>query len=215
MATELDHVFICVEDAPVAERALADFGLRFDLHAIHEGQGTANACAFFDNAYLELLARRDDHELQSPPVRPLALWERVRWRQTGASPFGIAFRTEDAESCIDTWPYEAAFLPSGKNIPIVTAPHAAHEPLVFLIPATLPIRLRTPRPHRGQHRTLTRVTVTGPRLSAVPANVSRLCESGLLAIRQGPEHQLELEWDGAKSGASHGFCPMLPLVLRW
>jgi len=85
MSLELDHVFICVEEATGAERALADFGLQFGLRAVHGGQGTANACAFFDNAYLELLSRHDDQELQSPAVRPLALWERVRWRQTGAT----------------------------------------------------------------------------------------------------------------------------------
>jgi glyoxalase-like protein len=215
MSLELDHVFICVEDAPAAERALADFGMQFDLHAIHGGQGTANACAFFDNAYLELLSRQDDQELQSAAVRPLALWERVRWRQTGASPFGIAFRTENDEVSITTWPYEAAFLPPGKNIPIVTAPNAGHEPLVFLIPPTLPIRLRTPQAHRGKHRRLTRVTVSGPRVSALPAPVSILYDPGLLAIRQAPEHHLELDWDDASSGESHDFRPTLPLVLRW
>lgn len=78
MSLELDHVFICVDEAPAAERVLADFGLQFGLHAIHPGQGTANSCAFFDNAYLELLSRHDDDELQSAAVRPLALWERVR-----------------------------------------------------------------------------------------------------------------------------------------
>ena len=56
MSLELDHVFICVEEATAAERALADFGLQFGLRAVHGGQGTANACAFFDNAYLELLS---------------------------------------------------------------------------------------------------------------------------------------------------------------
>lgn len=111
MPLELDHVFIGVDEAPVAERALADFGLQFGLRAIHGGQGTANVCAFFDNAYRELLSRHDDHELQSETVRPLALWERVHWGQTGASPFGIAFRTGDVELSVDTWPYEAASTP--------------------------------------------------------------------------------------------------------
>lgn len=41
MSLELDHVFICLEETPVAERALADFGLQFGLRAIHGGQGTA------------------------------------------------------------------------------------------------------------------------------------------------------------------------------
>jgi hypothetical protein len=75
---ELNHVFMCVEDAPAAERLLADFGLQFDLHATHAGQGPANACAFHG------------------------------------------------------------------SVPIVTPPYAAHEPLIFVIPPTLPVRVRTP-----------------------------------------------------------------------
>ncbi len=72
MSLEVDHVFICPEDALGAERALADFGQQFGRRGVHRGQGTANACALFDNAYLELLWRHDDDELQSEAVRPLA-----------------------------------------------------------------------------------------------------------------------------------------------
>jgi len=99
MPLAVDHVFICVENPHAAERALADFGLQFGRRRIHQGQGTANACAFFDNAYLELLWRHDDDDLQSEVVRPLGLWERVRWRETGASPFGVAFRPENV-ACV-------------------------------------------------------------------------------------------------------------------
>src|SRR5688572_25058020 len=62
---DLDHLFICVDDAAAAERILTEFGLQFGLHAVHPGQGTANASAFFENAYLELLIRNDDEQLQS------------------------------------------------------------------------------------------------------------------------------------------------------
>jgi len=215
MSLELDHVFICVDDALAAEHALADFGVQFGLRAVHGGQGTANVCAFFDNAYLELLSRHDDQELQSDAVRPLGLWERLRWQQTGASPFGIALRTGDFDMPVDTWPYEAAFLPPGKNIPIVTARNARHDPLILLIPPTLPIRTRLPQEHRGKRRRLTRVLVSGPRVSAMPADVARLCNPEILAIRQAPEHQLELDWDGASSGEFHDFRPTLPLAFRW
>src|SRR5258705_3967562 len=94
MALAFDHVFICCENPQVAERALSDFGLQFSRRRIHGGQGTANASAFFDNAYLELLWRHDDDELQSEVVAPVGLWQRVRWRETGASPFGISFRPQ-------------------------------------------------------------------------------------------------------------------------
>jgi hypothetical protein len=139
MSLELDHVFMCVEVAPAAERALSDFGLRF----------------------------------------------------------------------------EAAFLPPGKSIPIVTPRNAGHDPLIFLISATLPIRTRLPQEHRGKHRRLTRVTVSGPWVSSVPADVAMLCDRETLTVKQAPEHHLELDWDGASSGEYHDFRPALPLLLRW
>jgi len=94
MSLSLDHVFICPEDVSEAESALTRFGLQFGRRGFHRGQGTANACVFFDNAYLELLWGHDDNELRSEAVRQIALWERVRWRETGASPLGIALRAE-------------------------------------------------------------------------------------------------------------------------
>ncbi len=203
---------MCVEDAPAAERLLADFGLRFDLHATHAGQGTANACAFFDNAYLELLWRHDGGGLQSEAVRPVALWERVRWRQTGASPFGIALRPADGESAAPTWPYHAAFLPAGSYIPIVTPSHTPHEPLVFLIPGSLPIRVRTPAEHRGRRRTLTGVTVAGP-YAASPS--AALAASAGVRVVRADDHHLAMEWDGGVAGESRDFRPHLPLVLCW
>jgi len=211
----LDHVFICVEDPRAAEEALVDFGMSFGVHAIHAGQGTANACAFFDNAYLELLWRHDDEALQSEPVRPVALWERVRWRQTGASPFGVALRTDEEDVPIQTWRYDAPFLPSGSSIPIVTPRNAAHEPLIFVIPAGLPIRLRSPEPHRNKHRHLTRVALSGPRVSPLPAEVKRVCDPGSLDVRRADEHHVELEWNGGQDGGVHNFRPTLPLTLHW
>ena len=219
MPLAVDHVFICVENPHAAERALADFGVQFGRRRIHQGQGTANACAFFDNAYLELLWRHDDDELQSEVVRPLGLWERVRWRETGASPFGVAFRSENGEVPIETWPYEAPFLPQGTNIPIVTPRFMWHEPLVFLYvsqpPVTAQSESQPPREHRGERRRLTRVTVYGPEAPRPSQGLSVLRGLGVLGLKPAAEHHLELDWDGATSGEFHDFRPIVPLVLRW
>ena len=219
MPLAVDHVFICVENPHAAERALADFGLQFGRRRIHQGQGTANACAFFDNAYLELLWRHDDDELQSEVVRPLGLWERVRWRETGASPFGVAFRHENGEVPIETWPYAAPFLPEGTTIPIVTPRFMWHEPLVFLYvsqpPVTAPSERQPPREHRGERRRLTKVTVCGPEATRPSQGLSMLRGLGVLGLKQAAEHHLELDWDGATSGGVHDFRPTVPLVLRW
>src|SRR5258708_38505231 len=107
MPLAVDHVFICVENPHAAERALADFGVQFGRRRIHQGQGTANACAFFDNAYLELLWRHDDDDLQSEVVRPLGLWERVRLREDRAPAFCAPVRPDNGAGAPGTLAYPA------------------------------------------------------------------------------------------------------------
>ena len=58
----------------------------------HPGQGTANRCIFFENGYLELLWVADRGEVTAAITRPTELDRRSRWRETAASPFGIALR---------------------------------------------------------------------------------------------------------------------------
>ena len=220
MTVELDHVFICVEDLPSAERALSVFGLQFGRRYVHRGQGTSNACAYFDNAYLELLSRHDDDELQSEPVRPVSLWERVRWRETGASPFGVAYRPGTAELPIETWPYQAPFLPAGADIPIVTPQFRSQEPLVFLslvsqAPVTLPPESRPPLEHCGRSRRLTGVTVYGPEPSELSSGLRYFCGQNVLEVEASSQTHLELVWDGGASGESSDFRPSVPLVVRW
>ena len=220
MALTFDHVFICSENPAEAERALTDFGLQFGRRRIHRGQGTANACAFFDNAYLELLWRHDDDELQSEAVGPVGLWQRVRWRETGASPFGIAFRPEGGEVPVETWPYLAPFLPGGANLPIVTPRFQWREPLTFIsltsqAPATLPPERRPPLDHRGGHHRLTAVTIYKPEGQEISVGLKDLCKLGALALKPAAEHHIELELDDARRSESHDFRPTLPLVLRW
>lgn len=212
---DLDHVFICVEDPSVAERALSDFGVQFGRHAVHRGQGTANACAFFDNAYLELLWRYDDDELQSEMICPLALCERVRWQQTGASPFGVALRPGAEDIPVETWPYYAPFLPHGATFPIITRQHAAHEPLIFLVPEPLPIQLRPPTAHCGRHRLVTGIKVSGPQVSPLPLSLRLRCDLDVLTVTRAAEHHLELEWDGGSCGEFRDFRSAVPLTLRW
>src|SRR5687767_5815944 len=91
MTWELDHVLFADSDASGVEEALADFGLKFTVRRVHEGQGTANVCAVFGNAFFEVLFP-DDAQPQSNLVGPLGLQERILWRETGACPFGVCFR---------------------------------------------------------------------------------------------------------------------------
>ena len=222
MSLELDHVFVCPPEERAAINALAEFGLQFARQGVHPGQGTANVCAFFDNAYLELLWRRDDAELQSNLVRPVSLWERVRWPESGACPFGLAFRTTGADVPLtaETWRYEAPFLPTGAFIPIVTPRHAAGEPLLFIstvssAPVSWPPERRPPLEHRGRHRNLTALVLSQPATRPLSPAPAVLVEMGLFAVKDEREYHLEIEWDGGSAGESHDFRPVLPLSLRW
>lgn len=117
---ELDHVFVFVAAAEaklgggVFER-LAALGLEPSFARRHAGQGTANLCYAFDNAYLELLYVVDENELSASPLNRAGFAARARWRETGASPFGIACRgVLPGES----WTYRNPDFPPGVSIVI-------------------------------------------------------------------------------------------------
>lgn len=62
MSWELDHVFFATVDAGAVEAELTAFGFAFTVRRDHPGQGTANACAQFENAFVEILRPRDPEE---------------------------------------------------------------------------------------------------------------------------------------------------------
>jgi hypothetical protein len=130
---ELDHVFFATEDIEEAVNFLQASGVEFDRSGSHPGQGTANSCAILENGFVEILGPTRRNELTSELVRPLGLEERIRWKETGACPFGLCFRVMgDAASLpFSTWGYAARYLPAGKTSPIVTPAGALHEPMVF------------------------------------------------------------------------------------
>ncbi|MEQ8966895.1 MAG: VOC family protein [Azospirillaceae bacterium] len=134
----LDHVFVCTTpDGPEAAM-LADLGLVASYRRAHPGQGTANACWCFDNAYLELLWAAPETGPVDPTVRRTRLAERIAWRETGASPFGIAVRTEPADAPLpfETWAYRPPYLPPGLSIPVAVDSDDPRRPFVFRSPGS-------------------------------------------------------------------------------
>lgn len=218
MKWELDHVFFATTEADSVERTLAEFGMTFTERRVHSGQGTANSCARFENAFFELLRPHDLAEMRSSVVRPLGLEERMRWRETGASPFGICLRSNDAGGSrswpFETWAYEAAYLPKGASIPVVTPAGLHADPLVFISTQAKPVTGANSE-HRGARRALTRVTVQRADRSSPSAGVSWFAENGLLSLTSGPAHLLELEWDHGREGKSQRFSAAVPIVVQW
>jgi hypothetical protein len=204
----VDHVFVfCAPSAP-EQQALLAHGLRPGVRREHRGQGTANVCFGFADAYLELLWLADEAAARDPMVKPLGLHERARWRETAASPFGIALRpTQPGPLPFVGWPYRPAYLPPDTRIDMACNSGVVGEPLLFAVDRPfVPFGV----PHRFADRRLTGVRVTVPDLA--PMSLLRDVQVPGLSIVDGAEPLLELRF-AAGAGARLDLRPQLPLVI--
>jgi len=130
---ELDHIFFFVRPGGREAGALARAGLREAYRRRHPGQGTANVCYAFDNAFLELLWVEDWDEITSPAVARTKLAERAEWQSYRASPFGIAVRGGGLNGALPfaTWEYAAPF---GAKLPVAQASEDPQQPFLFSPP---------------------------------------------------------------------------------
>ncbi len=228
MRVEFDHLFICSEvGAPEAEQLVA-FGLVEGAPNVHPGQGTANRRFFFHNAMLELVWVHDEREARSPPIAPMRLWERWRYRFTGYSPFGICLRPKDARRALSgrpaalpfaTWEYSPPYLPPGTRID-VAAGTAPSEPLVFATPFggrpdALPEERRQPIVHPKGLVEVTGLRITLPKAGPTSGAVRALHRAGVVSFDAGEEHLAQIEFDRGTRGQSADFRPLVPLRFRW
>ncbi|MEH2395648.1 MAG: hypothetical protein V7K21_29700 [Nostoc sp.] len=223
MQLELDDIFVCVEPEAPAADMLTAFGLTEGSRRIHRGQGTANVCFLFDNAYLELLWLFDANEIQSPLVRPTGLWSRCRWQEIQACPFGISWRSTASnlqEKPFPTWNYHPAYRTPKASIAIATNSDNLSEPLIFISPATqkpqnYPLERRPPLIHKVGFKEITALQVTLLGVQNFSPEVRMLIDLGLVQFSQGNFYQLQIEFDNAKGSNSQGFGLQLPIVVRW
>jgi hypothetical protein len=223
MPLELDHIFVCVQpEAPEAE-LLKNLGLIEGNRRIHQGQGTANVCFFFHNAYLELLWLNDSSEIHSPIVHPMGLWYRCCWLKTQACPFGLSFRktTSDlSELPFPTWDYHPLYLPPSAAIPIANNSDNLSEPLIFISPSNKkpanysPERQR-PLIHPAGFKEITAVRVILPGEQPFSFEVTKLMDLGLVQFVRGDFYHLEIEFDHGKQGKLENYAPTLPISLQW
>jgi hypothetical protein len=129
----LDHVFCFVADPAEAVARIEAAGWELDAGITHPGQGTRNRRLIFAEQYLELIWVHDPAEAAANPLR---LDRRAAWKETGASPLGLAFlgRPDDVAGF---WLYDAL------GFPIWVREDDERAPLVFAL--DVPPRDR-PRP---------------------------------------------------------------------
>lgn len=144
---QLDHIFCFIEPEGPQIAALESAGLKVTYRRTHPGQGTANACFVFENAFVELLWCTSESEARSPAMARTRLWERSLWRSHATCPFGIAWRGQ-AEG-IETWDYTPPYLPPGMAIPVATDSDDPCLPMLFQSPGNAAPTAWPPERHGG------------------------------------------------------------------
>lgn len=220
-ASELDHVFLCVElGAPEMDR-LRGLGLVEGDPNEHPGQGTACRRVFFRNAYLELIWVTDPDEAGGGVAAPLRLLDRWSGRDGAASPFGVCARpgTRDRPP-FPSFPYRPPYLPPGYAIHVATNAPRIDEPLLFHLPGAGPPDGYPPgraqpldHPLGVESVTRVRITTAGTRPRSAAAHAA--ARAGLLELRHDDAPLLRLTFDHGRAGRSADLRPHLPLVLDW
>ena len=216
MRIELDHLFVCTALGGPEADELVRFGLREGPPSQHPGQGTANRRFSLANAMMELIWVSDPREAQSPSTKRTLLWERWSGREAAASPFGICLRPADSEATaapFSAWEYRPAYLPDPLFMHVGEA--GVEEPMwVYLGFQRRAQREQNFVNHPAGIREITALTLTTP----VPlrSDASRkIVESGILSVRMGATHLLEIEFDGCRRNQHKDFRPHLPLVFQF
>ncbi len=167
---QLDHIFLFVDDMEAAEALGRSLGLAETYRRHHPGQGTANICYCFENAFLELLVLTNPSEAGSPAIARTGLRQRASWRELGTCPVGIAWRLDrqEAPPSFATWPFRPPYLPESMHIPVAVESDDPATPLLFQSPGTAPPH-DWPADRRGLLqeaaglRRLSQVRLTSPR----------------------------------------------------
>lgn len=137
---ELDHVFIFVAEEGPDLASLRALGLTETYRRRHPGQGTANICFAFDNLFLECIFLTDAEEARSAAIARTGLYERARFRETGACPLGLAWRGERTGTPLAdfTWDFSPPYLPPGMSIAVSVESDDFRRPMIFAAPGSAP-----------------------------------------------------------------------------
>ena len=101
---ELDHVFFLVDDPAGAAGRLEAAGWVLDAGRQHAAQGTRNRRLRWRERFFVLLWVEDEAQARANALR---LDRRAGWRETGASPTGLALRGRPgADELPAFWPYD-------------------------------------------------------------------------------------------------------------
>ena len=226
MPFELDHLFVCTRlDGPEAAQLVA-LGLTLGPAGVHQGQGTANQCFLFHNAYLELIWVHDEDEARSPETEKTKLFERWSGRLDETCPFGICLRPANAPALAShgsaqpfaAWDYLPRYAAAAAPIRIGNNSDVLAEPMLFFIESgSRPDswRRQPPMHHRLGVREITHLIWTRPTDSPLSPEAQAVVDAGFISINLGRAHALTIYFDNHALGQSASLLSHLPITLKW
>jgi Glyoxalase-like domain len=221
MPFELDHVFVCANlDGPEATQLVA-LGLNEGPSGLHQGQGTANRCFLFHNAYFELIWVHDDADARSPLTARTRLFDRWKGRAE-TCPFGICLRPTNPSTAsrppFATWDYLPRYAAPSRPIRVGTNCDCLAEPMLFFIesasrPDSWP--RHPPFQHRLGVREVTHLRWTRPTDALLSPELQAVVDAGCLSVELGPAHALAISFDNEAMAQRASLAPHLPVTLKW
>ena len=230
---EIDHLFVWVaKEAPEA-KALEAAGLKIlEEVSKHTGQGTASRGCIFENSYLELIWIDDEKAASDNSSRSgIDFVTRARWKESGASPFGIGLHRVAGRTGVIPFPvidYWAEWMEPKTSIQFSRDVSDPKEPMYFVVPDSMAIpdaatleNLRKADPgyaamlvHPLGVKKLTGIRVVTNGNGLIPT-ASALSEGGVLRVEKGDAGLMELTFDGGAEKQTIDLRPQLPLILRY
>lgn len=212
MTIILDHCFILTEPGAPQAELLSDIGLIEGKSNNHPGQGTANRRFFFANTTLELLYIRDENEAKNGRAKRLRFVKRAT--DPKASPLGLILRRTSEFSTVPFagWQYCPEYFDKDCCFQVGDNSDLLQEPLCICMPHNLP-RSHLSRPENSQWN-LTELRVSVPVVRPSPT-LEIFAKCPKISLQLDRPHQLELIFNGGKSGELRDMKPNLPLIIRW
>ncbi|MGK7904539.1 MAG: VOC family protein [Hormoscilla sp.] len=225
---ELDHILVWVQPEAPEAQILTELGLQRSGYGEHAGQGTASYFFFFENSYLELIWINDERAARDNTARTgIDFCHRSRWRETGASPFGIGWhRLTPTIEELALFPvkYSAEWMAPESYLEFSNNFKQATEPLYFVVPEYISVTQNRQNPEKfmpelsDTHplgvKKVTSVQITLGQEGELSPIASELSRHTPVAIEPGDRPLLELTFDGGSQGKTLDARPTLPIVFK-
>lgn len=202
-------------------------GLHFiENFVVHQDQGTTSQLIFFENAYLEFVHVYDEVLAKEyaalTGIDPIL---RSHWRQSLASPFGLALRLQSVYEHVPQFSVTYDWQPQRAEASVYFAKDnliLKQEPLCFILPSNFALKtlldLSSPThqrlvKHPSGVRKITHIEITIASQEQYSQALQMLMLQELVAIKQGPFPLLQLTLDQGTSNQVIDCRPDLPIVI--